>query len=126
MDLELLKQVDFCLSRCGKPVPPAGLSALYIPRGIPVQIQAAATAQQSIERQVTGDTDWELRAISMSVSSTVACYLQIQLPDGTFAFSQLLDISQVAGFGSARYVFTEPLLCPLAHCGPNRWGTGRT
>jgi hypothetical protein len=112
MDLELLQQADFCLSKCGKPVAPPGLSVLYIPRGVPIQIQAAATAQQTIAREVTGETDWELRAISMSISSTVSLYLQIQLPDGTFLFNQLLDISQVAGFGSARYVFSKPHLCP--------------
>ena len=113
MDLQLLQQADFCLSKCGKPVPPQGLSAVYLPRGIPVQITLASASQQSISREVTGDTDFELRSISISVNSTVACYFQAQLPDGTFLFNTLLDISQVAGFGSGRYVFTKPLLCPV-------------
>ena len=113
MDLELLRQADLCLSKCGKPVPPQGLSAVYLPRGIPVQITLGTAAQQSISREVSGDTDFELRAISMSVSSTVACYFQCQLPDGSFLFNNLIDISQVSGFGSSRYVFGRPLLCPL-------------
>lgn len=113
MDLQLLTQADLCLSKCGKPVPPAGVSLLYLPRGIPMQIQLATASNNTMSREVTGDTDFELRAISMSVSSTVACYFQAQLPDGSFLFSSLIDISQVAGFGSARYVFTKPLLCPL-------------
>lgn len=112
MNLELLKQADFCLSKCARPVPPPGLSALYLYRGIPIQIQAAATSQQSISREVTGETDFELRAISASTTSTVSLYLQIQLPDGRFLFSNLLDISQIAGYGSARYLFTKPLVCP--------------
>lgn len=113
MELALLKQTDLCLSRCAKPVLPRDLSAIYIPRGIPVQIALASASNQSLAREITGDTDFELRAISMSVSSTVACYFQAQLPDGSFLFSANIDISQIAGFGSARYVFTKPLLCPL-------------
>jgi hypothetical protein len=113
MDLELLRQADLCLSKCGKPVSPPGLSALYLPRGIPAQIQLATASQQTLSREVTGDTDFELRAISMSVTSTVACYFQCQLPDGTFLISSNIDISQIAGFGSGRYVVTNPLLCPL-------------
>jgi hypothetical protein len=113
MDLELLKQADYCLSKCGKPVPPQGLSVLYLPRGIPLQIVEATATQQTLSREVTGDTDFELRAVSMSVSATVSMYLQVQLPDGTFLFNYLIDISQVAGYGSARYCFTKPLLCPL-------------
>lgn len=112
MDLELLRQADYCLSKCGKPVPPPGLSVVYLPRGVPVQITIAGTSQQSISREVTGDTDFELRSISMSVSSTVACYFQAQLPDGTFLLNTFIDISQIAGFGSGRYVFTKPLVCP--------------
>lgn len=112
MDLELLRQADYCLSKCGKPVPPPGLSALYLPRGIPIQVTQATASQTSYTREVTGDTDFELRAISMSVSSTVACYFQAQLPDGNFLLSALIDISQIAGYGSARYVFTNPLVCP--------------
>jgi hypothetical protein len=112
MDLELLRQADYCLSKCGKPVPPPGLSALYLPRGIPIQITIATATQTSLTREVTGETDFELRAISMSVSSTVACYFQAQLPDGSFLISAFIDISQIAGYGSARYVFTNPLVCP--------------
>jgi len=116
MDLELLRQADYCLSKCGKPVPPQGLSVLYLPRGIPMQITLAnpgTIGQQTIAREVTGDTDFELRALSMAVSSTVAVGFQAQLPDGSFLSNTLLDISQIAGAGSARYVFTKPLLCPL-------------
>lgn len=112
MNIELLKQADFCLSKCGRPVPPPGLSALYLYRGIPVQIQLAAASQQSITREVTGDTDFELRAIAISTSSTTALYFQAQLPDGRFLTSSLLDITQIAGYGSFRYVFTKPLICP--------------
>lgn len=112
MDLELLKEADYCLSKCGRPIPPQGLSALYLYRGIPIQIQASMASQQSISREVTGETDWELRAISASTTSTVSLYLQIQLPNGNFLFSDLLDVSQIAGYGSARYLFTKPILCP--------------
>ena len=112
MTLELLQQADYCLSKCGRPVPPPGLSVLYLYRGIPVQIQLAANSNQSITREVTGETDFELRAIAISTTATTSLYLQIQLPDGRFLFSNLLDITQVAGYGSYRYSFTKPLLCP--------------
>lgn len=113
MDIEILRQADRCLSKCGRPVPPPGLSVLYIPRGIPLQVTLGTASQQTFAREVTGDTDFELRAISMAVSSTVALYFQAQLPDGSFLLSSLIDISQIAGFGSTRYVFTRPLLCPV-------------
>ncbi len=112
MDIQLLQEADLCLSKCGKPIPPMGLSELLLPRGIPIQIQAASGAQQSLTREVTGETDFQLDAISMAVSSTVSCYLQIKLPDNRFLFNSLIDISQVAGYGSARYVFTKPVICP--------------
>lgn len=112
MDLELLRQADWCLSKCGKPQVPAGLTALYLPRGIPVQVTIAGNTEQTFSRELAGETDFELRAISMSVTSTVSCYFQAQLPDGSFLLNQDIDISQIAGYGSARYLFTKPLLCP--------------
>lgn len=112
MDLQLLQQVDRCLSKCGKPQLPQGYTALYIPRGIPIQITIGATTEQTFSRELAGDTEFELRAISMSVTSTVSCYFQAQLPDGTFLLNQEIDISQIAGYGSARYAFSKPLLCP--------------
>jgi hypothetical protein len=112
VNIELLKQVDYCLSKCGRPVPPPGLSALYLYRGIPVQIQLATASSQTIVREIAGETDFELAAIQMSTTATTALYLQVQLPDGRFLFSNLLDITQVAGFGSFRYSLTKPLLCP--------------
>lgn len=112
MDLRLLTQADLCLSKCGKPTVPPGLSVVYLPRGIEIQTSQSTAGQSVITKEVKGDTVWELRAIQALLTSTQALYIQVQLPDGKFLFNTLLDITQVGGYGSNRFLFTKPLACP--------------
>jgi hypothetical protein len=114
MTLELLKQADYCLSKCGRPVPPdSATSVLFLPRGIPIQIQLGTGLSQTIARKVTGDADFELSAISVSSPVSGQLYFQVEMPDGMDLFSALIDITQFEGYGSNRMVFSEPLICPL-------------
>lgn len=115
MDIQLLTQADFVLSKCGRPVAPTGLAVVYIPKGFLVQQYfgiAPATATQSLTKEITGDATWCLRAISMLTAAATAVSVQIQLPNGKFLISNLQDCLQIAGYGSYRYLFTKELECP--------------
>ena len=114
MNLELLRQADYCLSACARPVPPDNANTvLSLYRGIPIQIQLSAALTQTIARKVVGDTDFELLAISISSPVVATVYFQVEMPDGADFFSALIDITQVEGYGSQRYVLSKPLICPL-------------
>ena len=121
MKLEYLRQADYCLSKCARPVPPDNAtSVLYFPRGIPIQIQLGTGLSQTITRKVTGDADFELHSLSFAWNSFptfTQLYFQVETPDGSDLFSALIDITQIAGFGANRYVLTKPLVCPLE----SRW-----
>lgn len=110
--VEILRQADFILSKCGRPIPPQGLSVIYLYRGIPIQDVLATGSRDNVSREISGDTVFELRALSITTTSTTALYLQIQLPNGRQLINNLQDITQIAGYGSTRYLFTEPLECP--------------
>jgi hypothetical protein len=112
MDTRLLRQADFILSKCGRPMPPAGMSVVYIPRALLVQAVVPTGSTQTYAKEITGDTTWCLRAISCTVSTTLALYVQIQLPDGRYLINGLMDVTQIAGYGSYRYLFSRELPCP--------------
>ena len=115
MDVQLLKQADVVLSKCGRPVAPLGMSAVCLYRGIPIQAVfpvTPASASQTITREISGDTTFLLRAISTTSSAATALSVQIQLPDGRFLLSNLADVLTFAGYGSWRWLLTEELECP--------------
>src|ERR1039458_138129 len=118
MDIQLLTQADFVLSKCGRPVAPSGLAVVYIPKGFLVQQYfpiTPLTATQSLTKEITGDTAWCLRAISMlttaagEVAPATSISVQVQLPNGKFLISNLQDCLQIAGYGSYRYLFTKEI-----------------
>lgn len=115
-DVELLTQASFILDRCGRPQPPPGAkAALYLYRGIPVQqVFAASTGSpsQTVTKEVTGDTTFCLRSISMTSSAAQAISFQLLKPDGRFLVNTLQDSLQIAGYGSYRYLFNPELQCP--------------
>ena len=115
MDVQLLKQADTVLSKCGRPVAPLGMSAVCLYRGIPIQavfVATPAAASQTITREISGDTTFLLRAISTTSSAATALSVQIQTPDGRFLLSNLADVLTFAGYGSWRWLLSEALECP--------------
>ena len=112
MDPRLLQQADVILNRCGRPVAPQGESVVYISKSFLLQSVVPTGGQTVISKDITGSATWCLRAISATVSTATALYLQIQLPNKKFLFNQLMDITQVAGYGSYRYHFSKELPCP--------------
>jgi|FreactTroBogLake_1042271.scaffolds.fasta_scaffold18390_3 hypothetical protein len=115
MDIQLLTQADFVLDKCGRPRAPSGLSVVYIPKGFLIQQYfqiTPTTPENTLTKEITGDTSWCLRAMSISSSATTAVSLQVQLPNGKFLISNLQDALQIAGYGSYRYLFTRELECP--------------
>lgn len=112
MDLQLLKQADFVLSKCGKPTPPPGLSVIYLVRRFLVQAVVGTNSNRTFIKEVTGDTTWVLRSIQGSSFAGIKLYVQVQLPDGRFLISALQDIQEFSGFGSWRYTVQPELEVP--------------
>jgi hypothetical protein len=116
MDVQLLKQADVVLSKCGRPIAPQGMSAVCFYRGIPIQAvfaAASASTRQTITKEISGDTTFLLRAISATSSAATAMRIQIQLPNGHFLLSNLTDVLTFAGYGSWRYLISaDGVECP--------------
>ena len=116
-DVQFLQEADWTLSKCGQPVPPARdinivyrLKYFLVQTVVPPALQAGST--QIFTKLITGDTTWELRAISANWASGQLIYLQIQLPDGSYLSNVLEDDLVFAGFGSNRWTATKPIECP--------------
>jgi hypothetical protein len=91
------------------------MSAVTFYRGIPIQavFPIAPTAlSQTITREISGDTTFVLRSISTTSALGTALRIQIQMPSGRFLISNLADVLTMAGYGSWRFHFSEPLECP--------------
>jgi hypothetical protein len=115
MDAQLITQADFVLDRCGRFAAPQGLSAVYLYKAFMLQAYFPAAPQTgtiTIQKEITGDTVFCLRALQMSTTSATALSLQILLPNGKFIVNNLQDVLQIAGYGSYRYLFGEELECP--------------
>jgi hypothetical protein len=115
MDVQMLRQADQVLSKCGRPIAPAGASAVCLERRIPIQVvftAPPASASQTITKEISGETTFLLRAISTTSTAATALLVQIQLPDGRFLLSNLADVLTFAGYGSWRWLLSEELECP--------------
>src|SRR5262249_54927574 len=115
--VQLLTDMDWVLSRCGRPLPLEG-SVVYLYKGFMLQsvVPAANTSSspsQQIFKTITGDTNWCWRSISCALSATPpAIMAQVTTPDGKVIFNGLIDMTSFAGYGSFRYVFTNEIECP--------------
>lgn len=117
MDVQLLTQADYVLSKCGRPEPPPGvaLAAVYIPESFLVQQvfpANAGTPTQTITKEIVGDAPWCLRSMQITSSTATTVSLQILKPDGRFLINQLQDLLQIAGYGSYRYLWNVEQQCP--------------
>ena len=115
MEIQLLTQADFVLSKCGRPTAPGGLSVVYIKRGFMVQTFFAANTTaptNQVTKEITGDTNWCLRYLQITSTAAQAISLQILQPNGKFLISSLQDSLQIAGYGSYCLLFTKELECP--------------
>jgi hypothetical protein len=113
VELEILRQCDFVLSKCGRPMmPKRDLSVIYIPRGITLQGSIGTGVADTLTKEITGDTPWVLRGVSITQNTSTSLYWNVQLPDGRFLINTEQDITQVAGYGSWRYLATKELECP--------------
>src|SRR5579863_7361737 len=105
MDLKLLTQADYVLNRCGRPMAPQGLSAVYLYKAYMLQQYfgvTPATPTITLQKEITGETNWCLRAIQMYTTSSTAISFQVLLPNGKFLINEQQDVLQVAGYGSYR------------------------
>lgn len=109
---QLIKESDYVLSACGRFQPPQG-SVVYIPKSFLLQaLLPPGPSNQTFYKEVTGDTTWCWRSISVALSgSPPLISAQVLKPDGKFQFNGLLDLTQVAGFGSYRYLLSREIEC---------------
>jgi hypothetical protein len=115
MDVELIKQADFVLNRCGRPIAPTGLSVVYLYKAFMLQQYfgiTPTTATQTIQKEIVGETDWCLRSVQMATTNATAISIQVLLPNGKFLVNNLQDCLQIAGYGSYRYLFATEQVCP--------------
>ena len=109
---QLIQESDYVLSRCGRFVPPVG-SVVYIPKSFLLQAVLPVASNQTFYKEITGDTMWCWRALSIALSgSPPQVFAQVLKPDGQFLFNGLMDLTQVAGFGSLRYLLSRELEVP--------------
>jgi hypothetical protein len=109
---QLIRQCDRVLSACGRPVPPSG-SVVFLPRSFLLQAVIPSVATQSFYKEVTGDTTWVWRSISIALSAAPpSISAQVILPDGKVIFNQEIDLTTIAGFGSGRYLLNPEIDCP--------------
>lgn len=115
MQAHLITEADYVLNKCGRPVAPRGLSAVYIYKAFLIQQYFTATPTsptQVIQKTITGETSWCLRAIQMATFASTAISINVLLPNGKFLVNNLQDVLQIAGYGSYRYLFGQELECP--------------
>lgn len=107
MKLELLRQADAILSKCGRPTLPGGVTCVPIVKDIVVPMILEAGQTTVFMREIPGDTAWQLRAISsdQGMDSLEGIRLQIQFPNGRYLFGgNGIDIGQFAWVGSYRFL----------------------
>jgi len=108
-DSQLILEADWVLSKCGRPTPPRGMSAVYIPHSFLLQSLDLTSGQTTIEKTITGDTTWMLRAISANGDVP---YWQVILPNGQPFLNQSQLVQEVAGYGSGRLLMAKQVPCP--------------
>ena len=110
---QLITEADRVLSPCGRFVPPVG-SVVYIPKSFLIQAVLPLASEQTFYKEITGDTTWCWRSISIALSGNPpAISAQVLAPDdGHFLFNGLLDLTMVAGFGSNRFLLSREIECP--------------
>lgn len=116
MDANLLRQMDYALSRCGRPMAPPGFSSVYIPEGFLLQTEfpvSPSNLNQVLTKQITGDVPWCFRSLQITSTAFTALMLQLQLPDGRFLENDLENVTRLAGYGSWRRVLSREIPCPV-------------
>ena len=111
MKLELLRQMDAVLSKCGRPTLPGGVTCDPIVKDIPVPMILESGQTTVFMREIPGDTTWRLMAIQSDGGINASnIRVQIQYPNGRYLFGgNGQDISQFASVGSYRFLVTPPM-----------------
>jgi hypothetical protein len=110
--LELLRQMDATLSKCGRPTLPGGVSCVPLLKHIVVPMILESGQTTVFMREIPGDTTWQLGAISsdQGMNSIKNIRVQIQFPNGRYLFGgNGIDIGQFAWVGSYRFLIDPPM-----------------
>ncbi len=119
----LLRQADWALSKCGRPLMPEGVTCVEIPKkffyqNVLVFPSAFPPYPPDISEQkdIVGETRFMLKSISGLPYQTPTLpgllYMQLTYPSGRVMQNVLADISPDLGFGSGRTIFDKPIPCP--------------
>src|ERR1035437_9483561 len=107
MKLELLKQADAILSKCGRPVLAGGVTCVPWVKNIVVPMILESGQTTVFMREIPGDTLWCLRSISsdQTMNTIKNIRIQVQFPNGRYLFGgNGQDIGQFAWVGSHRFL----------------------
>jgi hypothetical protein len=121
MNPQLLNAANLTLNKCGRPQMPAGLSCVQLYKAYLMQFYfgpSPSQTAQTIQKEITAPAKglvipeaWGLRAIQSTQPASLL--LQVQLPNGRFLFSDPIALSNIAGSGSYRFVFTKEKDFPI-------------
>jgi hypothetical protein len=113
MDLELIRQADQVLSKCGGRAFQGG-SVVPLEKWFLMPMVLQPNQSTVFTKEITGETVWALRAISSDQTSAAitGVRLQIQLPNGRFLIGgNGQDVGQFAWIGSWRYLMEPEVDC---------------
>jgi len=111
MDIQLLKNIDQVLSKCGRPLrSSAGDVFLPLPMRFLYQSNHPPSTTETEAREIYGDTVFMLRSIKI-VPPVNQLYWRLQFPSGRYLHNVQRLISQVANTGSQRYVLGREVPC---------------
>jgi hypothetical protein len=113
MDLQLLKQADQVLSKCGGRAFEGG-SIVPLQKSFLMPMVLQPGQSTIYTKEITGETTWALRAISSDQTSAAVTgvRIQIQLPNGRFLIGgNGQDVGQFAWVGSWRYLMDPEVDC---------------
>ena len=113
MNLQLLNEANVILNKCGGREIIEGGSVITLERKILFPLVCPYNSTQQFTKQILGDSPFELRAISSSVTAQITgIRLQVRLPSGRFLLGgNGQDIGQFGWVGSWRYPVDPPEQC---------------
>lgn len=109
LDDNLLSQCDAQLSKCGRPLAPAGLSYVDIDFSFLQNVACPANGSVVNTLEITGPT--EFRLLSISVVQSSPAFIRVQNPDGRFQQNILEALAPMAWAGSYRKAYPNGVSC---------------
>jgi hypothetical protein len=113
----LLRQANYILNVCGRPVPPKGTQWVDIPSAVGYSrfLPAGSPGVEDIGGVLhKGRVPFIIRAVTAQAlpRATQGTYWRLRIPSGKFFQSELTSHAMAFGFGSDRQVFDQEIIWP--------------